>query len=197
MTGYAIANPEWLPSLIANVTLAARSTPNWATGLVAGAGLAVVFHEVTGQILGCALDVESGCIWDANDMSQMIKQLGVPTGLGVMAWSAYQLLSAEEDHPATPSAGSGAGATKTMDPPGRDPLNPAGDGWEWKGNGPEGSSEGSWVRKGADRIEESMHPDLDHAAPEGPHWDRNTDPRDPLHRDGWRVDPDTGAMTPK
>lgn len=41
-------------------------------------------------------------------------------------------------------------------------------GWEWRGNGEPGSSEGSWYNPETD---ESLHPDLDHDEPEGPHWD--------------------------
>ena len=107
------------------------------------------------------------------------------------------LLSADENHPETPMA-TDAGPEKKMDPPGRDPTKPpVGDGWEWKGNGPEGSPEGSWVRTGPDGVEESMHPDLGHEGDVGGHWDRNVDPGDPLNPKGWRVNPDTGEMTPK
>ncbi|MER3474688.1 MAG: hypothetical protein C4335_11800 [Armatimonadota bacterium] len=45
---------------------------------------------------------------------------------------------------------------------------PKGDGWEWRGNGPGGSREGSWHNP---RTGESVHPDLEHPYPPGPHVD--------------------------
>jgi RHS repeat-associated protein len=49
-----------------------------------------------------------------------------------------------------------------------DPTQPPGEGWEWKGNGPEGSSEGSWVNP---ETGEKLYPDLNHPEPLGPHYD--------------------------
>ena len=112
---------------------------------------------------------------------------GYATTGSASAWAIPHLLHSETNN----------SQPKTMNPPGRNPAKPAGEGWEWKGPGPQGSPEGSWVRKGADGIEESLHPDLGHGGSEGPHWDYNTDPRNPLNPKGWRVDPDTGKMTPK
>jgi RHS repeat-associated protein len=48
------------------------------------------------------------------------------------------------------------------------PSESPGEGWEWKGNGPEGSSEGSWVNPDSG---EKLYPDLDHPGPIGPHYD--------------------------
>jgi hypothetical protein len=67
-------------------------------------------------------------------------------------------------------------------------LSP-GEGWEWRGKGEVGSKEGAWYNPQKDV---SLKPDLDHAPPEGPHWDY-TDPRGVQ----WRVDPETGVKTPK
>ncbi|MBE7380473.1 MAG: hypothetical protein F6J95_003550 [Leptolyngbya sp. SIO1E4] len=63
-----------------------------------------------------------------------------------------------------------------------DPTQPPGEGWEWRGNGPNGSSEGAWYNP---ETGESLHPDLDHGPPIGPHWDY-------IDRDGnkWRIFPD-------
>jgi hypothetical protein len=49
-----------------------------------------------------------------------------------------------------------------------DPSQPPGDGWEWRGNGPAGTKEGSWYNPDTG---ESLHPDLDHPDPIGPHYD--------------------------
>jgi len=51
------------------------------------------------------------------------------------------------------------------------PAEPPGPGWEWRGNGPEGSNEGAWYDP---ETRESLHPDLGNAD-HGPHYDY-TDP---------------------
>jgi RHS repeat-associated protein len=48
------------------------------------------------------------------------------------------------------------------------PAEPPGPGWEWHGNGPEGSDEGAWVNP---NTGETLHPDLNHPEPIGPHFD--------------------------
>jgi RHS repeat-associated protein len=48
------------------------------------------------------------------------------------------------------------------------PAESPGPGWEWRGKGPEGSSEGSWFNP---ETKESLHPDLEHGEPAGPHYD--------------------------
>jgi RHS repeat-associated protein len=48
------------------------------------------------------------------------------------------------------------------------PAKPPGEGWEWRGNGPEGSDEGAWFNP---ETKESLHPDLEHPEPVGPHYD--------------------------
>jgi hypothetical protein len=45
---------------------------------------------------------------------------------------------------------------------------PKGDDWEWRGRGPEGSREGNWYNP---KTGESVHPDLGHPYPPGPHVD--------------------------
>ncbi len=49
-----------------------------------------------------------------------------------------------------------------------DPTKPPGEGWEWKGNGPVGSKEGAWFNPD---TRESLHPDIGHGEPQGPHYD--------------------------
>ncbi len=49
-----------------------------------------------------------------------------------------------------------------------DPSQSPGPGWEWRGNGPPGSSEGSWYNPGTG---ESLHPDLGHGGDIKPHYD--------------------------
>ncbi len=70
-----------------------------------------------------------------------------------------------------------------------DPTQPPRPGMEWAGKEPVGGELGAWKDP---NTGESLHPDLKHGPPVGPHWDYN---------DGkgnqWRVDPKTGKMTPK
>ena len=62
--------------------------------------------------------------------------------------------------------------------PGDDPTK-APDGFEWRGKGQPGSSEGNWYNPDTKEI---LHPDLNHPDPIGPHWDF----RDAL-KQWWRI----------
>ena len=53
------------------------------------------------------------------------------------------------------------------DYPGDDPEG-APEGYEWRGKGKQGSSQGNYHNP---NTGESLHPDLDHGPPIGPHWD--------------------------
>lgn len=86
-------------------------------------------------------------------------------------------------------ASEGAGESCPVKPP-ADPSKPPGEGWEWRGKGPPGSGQGSWYNP---KTGESLHPDLNHGPPIGPHWDYNR----PGGGKGWRVPPEGGIMTPK
>ena len=77
----------------------------------------------------------------------------------------------------------------TVPPIPADPTTPPASGWTWKGNGPPGSGQGSWVDP---TNGQSLYPDLLHPPPIGPHWDW-TDPSGGK----WRVPPGGGTPTPK
>jgi RHS repeat-associated protein len=68
--------------------------------------------------------------------------------------------------------------------PGADPSVSPGEGWEWRGP----AGKGSWYNP---QTGESLHPDLEHPDPIGPHWDY----RDPNGKDR-RIFPD-GTSGPK
>ena len=72
----------------------------------------------------------------------------------------------------------------TIDYPGNDPTVSPGEDYEWRGKGEPTDGEGSYYNP---NTGESLHPDLKHPEPIGPHWDYN-------YRgsgtDGWRVYPD-------
>ncbi|WP_082685935.1 polymorphic toxin type 37 domain-containing protein [Ferroacidibacillus organovorans] len=72
--------------------------------------------------------------------------------------------------------------------PGNDPAKSPGQGWEWRGKGNPSSGKGSWYNP---KTGASLHPDLGHPDPIGPHWDYTAP-------DGqqYRVYPD-GRIIPK
>ena len=72
--------------------------------------------------------------------------------------------------------------------PGDDPTQAPGADWQWRGKPPVGGNNGAWHNPG---TKESLHPDLHHPNPIGPHWDY----RDANGND-WRIFPD-GRIEPK
>ena len=72
-------------------------------------------------------------------------------------------------------------------PPGWDPTVPPGEEWEWRGKpgSKPGDKDGSWYHPGKGS---SLHPDLEHPAPIGPHWDYTPE----KGKGKTRIDPDTG-----
>lgn len=76
--------------------------------------------------------------------------------------------------------------------PPADPSTSPGPGWEWRGKagGQIGDGDtGGWYNPGTG---ESLHPDLNHPDPIGPHWDW----KDPSGNQ-WRIPPGGGSATPK
>jgi RHS repeat-associated protein len=80
------------------------------------------------------------------------------------------------DIPCVNPFGCGSGSTTlfalaagTPDLPDLDETGVPPAGWEWRGTGPEGSSEGSWVPKGDPKGGEYIRPDVSHG--EGFHYD--------------------------
>lgn len=84
------------------------------------------------------------------------------------------------------SAGGGNGKPKF---PGWDPNKSPGDDYEWRGKGDPSTGKGSWYNP---KTKETLHPDLNHPEPFGPHWDYNY----PGGEKGYRIYPD-GSITPK
>lgn len=68
-------------------------------------------------------------------------------------------------------AGGGGGRTGgsiTIPRPPAKPETCPGKGWEWRGRGAPGSDKGAWYNSS---TRQSLHPDLRHPEPIGPHWD--------------------------
>ncbi|MCL1806598.1 MAG: polymorphic toxin type 37 domain-containing protein [Oscillospiraceae bacterium] len=64
--------------------------------------------------------------------------------------------------------GSKAKPDKAPKYPGNNPNISPGKGWEWRGSGNPSSGNGSWYNP---KTGASLHPDLSHALPIGPHYD--------------------------
>ncbi|MEN3160385.1 polymorphic toxin type 37 domain-containing protein, partial [Alkalimonas sp. NCh-2] len=75
-----------------------------------------------------------------------------------------------------------------FDNPEQNPVGSDGVEWPWKGKPPQGGAHGGYKNPNGPH---SLHPDLGHGAPIGPHWDFN-DRKGP----GWRIYPD-GSTVPK
>lgn len=85
--------------------------------------------------------------------------------------------------------GSAGQSRKKRQYPGNDPNKSPGKNFEWRGKGDPSSGKGAWVNT---KTGETLHPDLNHGAPYGPHWDYNY----PGGGAGFRLYPD-GSMIPK
>ena len=72
--------------------------------------------------------------------------------------------------------------------PGNNPNESPGDDWKWRGKGNQGGDKGNYTNP---NTGESLHPDLNHPNPIGPHWDY----KDPFGK-WWRLLPD-GRVLPK
>ena len=64
--------------------------------------------------------------------------------------------------------GSAGGADKKIPFPGWDATISPGKDFEWRGSGNPSTGKGSWYNP---KTKESLHPDLEHPEPFGPHWD--------------------------
>jgi hypothetical protein len=109
-------------------------------------------------------------------------------GLGVVRYAAH--------NPISGGSSSGSGEAKSVEDffenPDletlKDPSIAPEKGWEWRGKGPPGSSRGSWYNSSTG---ESLHPDLGHPDPIGPHLDYTAP-----DKTEWRIFPD-GTVLPK
>jgi RHS repeat-associated protein len=117
---------------------------------------------------------------------------GALLGAGFGAWLGDLLTGREPNSlPTIPPQTSCPNRVNEQGPkPPDDPSQSPGEGWEWRGNGPPGSDQSSWYNP---ETGESLHPDLNHPAPVGPHWDYNR----PGGGKGWRIPPGGGEMIPK
>jgi RHS repeat-associated protein len=99
--------------------------------------------------------------------------IGSLIGVGGYIWYNQSQEGSEQ-------ADSGESDNSTPIPPPlpADPSQPPGEGWEWRGNGSPGSDKGAWYNP---KTGETLHPDLNHPDPIGPHWDW-IDPNGKQHR---------------
>ena len=123
-------------------------------------------------------------------------------GVGDVTWDIREDVvfktesNTDDKEKAKEDSNKGAGKSEQLPEikyPGNDPTKNPGEGWEWKGKGEQGSSEGSYTKP---ETGESLHPDLEHSTEGkgiGPHWDYNYRGSGTK---GWRIFPD-GKIEPK
>jgi len=99
---------------------------------------------------------------------------------GDLARSSVVFVAGEATTTALPKLGAKPNFGNTAEAPGK--------GWEWRGTGDPGSSKGSWYNPNSG---ESLHPDLGHPDPIGPHYDWKAP-----NGTTYRVYPD-GTVAPK
>jgi hypothetical protein len=103
-------------------------------------------------------------------------------------WASVGLCQYGQTCPGLTYANSAGGPKSVPKPPAK-PSESPGPGWEWRGKGAPGSDNGSWYNPSTG---ESLHPDLNHPGPIGPHWDY-VDPAG----NQWRIPPGGGAPIAK
>ena len=91
--------------------------------------------------------------------------------LGIIAVASLDAVTEVADDPPQSIGASDDSTENTKTPdidyPGDD-STVAPKGYEWRGSGEQGSKEGSYYNP---YTKSSLHPDLDHPDPIGPHWD--------------------------
>ena len=136
-----------------------------------------IFHKLTDGLVGLADAI--------NDLFDDIETLVADISSGAVT-SAEANEEARDEAVGDATGGSGTGSA-APDPddngnknnkngknndfpkyPGDDPNKSPGDDWEWKGKGTPSDGKGNWTKPSTG---ESLHPDLKHPEPFGPHWD--------------------------
>ena len=110
--------------------------------------------------------------------SQNTGLIVIDQGLNVVTAPSFYLIQSG-------SNSNGSGTVLEVKYPGDDPTTSPGEGWEWRGP----ADKGSWYNP---QTGETLHPDLHHPYPEGPHWDYIPYKNGPQYR----IMPD-GTVVPK
>ena len=163
--------------IIGGVVAYNQASADGATGwsLVGQTALGVLGGAIIGAAIGGLIGAAAPYI--GGFLSASFPILAPTMVNGTIGWSAVATVTGAEV-----VGGAIAGAAVLMfyngKWPGDDPTK-APDGFEWRGNGLAGSSQGNWYNPSTGEI---LHPDLNHPEPIGPHWDF----RDVL-RNWWRI----------
>ncbi len=151
----------------------------------------LTFTDPSGMSSGVLEGIEVPCPWCAPPLPPAIQKLiaeGIEKSAGAVG--KYIISNASEDEGeaalhAREEHEANCGHVRGK-PNFNNPAESPGEDWEWRGKGPAGSKEGSWVNRDTG---EKLHPDLEHAG-HGPHYDYEapdgSDYR--IYRDG-RIEP--------
>ncbi len=176
MQGFVDSFKNTMPEIAAAAGALVAALSQAAAGTAAAAA-AVGVATVSGAVfVGAVLipsNIAQDCSPECRTSTATIQQQG----------------SGTSSPPLVPPATSDANKPKDAPSyPGDDATKPPADGWSWRGPDQAGGKRGAWVSPDGS---ESLHPDLDHPAPQGPHWDWNDS-----SGGRWRIYPD-GTVTPK
>jgi RHS repeat-associated protein len=203
-TGLCDVNPLASSNCYDDAANAVSSGVNDAVNAGETAGSAVVdtaeaaapYAEAVGADIGCAATAEDpGVDVETCGEAEELTAAAIEDAAGSQAASASEDASAAaedqateeatEDEPTCPATEeAGEGASLSGNPNFDNPAESPGAGWEWRGP----ADKGSWFNPATG---ESLHPDLEHPEPIGPHYDYRAP-------DGqfYRIFPD-GTVVPK
>jgi len=154
-----------------------------------------LYRDPTGQFAFVIPLLVWGAEWALPALAACVAPVVYGAITGAVAYGGYQLVKAFHEQ-GTPCMGDYYSGDLTPDiavykdgqgrrssdepgsPPyrgdklGNDPTKPPANGFEWRGDGPPGNKQGSWVKGSKkDGDLQSLRPDLDHPKPIGSHWD--------------------------
>jgi RHS repeat-associated protein len=147
-----------------------------------GSGSSNIVSEALGQLGGFANGALTGLARAINSYGKAIDKVNNILFGNVLNQGA-------NNKPQIPSASDIPNVD--WDEPSKPPRGSDGKEWEWRGKLPQGGAQGGYVNP--TNPDQSVHPDLGHPDPVGPHWDFTDRGKTPS---GWRIFPD-GSIKPK
>ena len=103
-------------------------------------------------------------VFGENVVNELQQVSGAGASLGTAYFLPYANMASSSSTPDPYSTNANGSDKNGINYPGNDPTVSPGDDWEWRGP----QDKGSWYNP---NTGETLHPDLDHPYPPGPHWD--------------------------